>query len=335
MEHVAMLSEYVGVQCACENLGMGRSTYYARKRPRVQREKRHRPTPQRALSKDERERVVTVATSEEYVDKSPAAIVTNQLDKGIYLCSERTLYRLLHANAMARERRSVATHPEYSKPELMATGPCEVWTWDITKLKGPQKGVLYSLYVVLDMFSRYIVGWTLATCENAFTARELIDACCEREGIEDGQLTIHADNGGVMRSNTLAEFLDMLGVRRSHSRAYQSNDNPFIESQFRTMKYSAGYPKRFNSIEHARAFCREFIEEYNNHMYHSGIAMLTPAMVHHGYSKQIIEQRQITLEKAFAMHPERFVNGSPKHANVPAEVWINKPVIDRNVVVNS
>lgn len=282
MEHVALLSEHVGVSCACESLGLGRSTYYARLRPSTSRVDAPRPTPQRALSKDEREGAIEVATSEEYVDKSPGTIVADLMDKDVYICSERTFYRILKALAMVRERRNVASHPAYSKPELMASKPCEVWTWDITKLKGPEKGIVYSLYVLLDMFSRFIVGWLLATHENDGLARVLIDTACKRERIEPGQLTIHADNGGVMRSNTLYELFDKLDVKKSHSRPHVSNDNPYSESQFKTMKYTSGYPKRFPSIEAARTFCREFVEDYNNHMYHSGLAMLTPAMVHHG-----------------------------------------------------
>jgi len=335
MEHVALLSEHVGVSCACESLGLGRSTYYARLRPRTPRNATQRPTPKRALSSAEQERAIAIATSEEYVDKAPATIVASLLDKEEYICSERTLYRILKAQKMVQERRCVANHPAYSKPELMATQPREVWTWDITKLKGPQKGVVYSLYVVLDMYSRFIVGWLLATCEDDELARTLIESTCKREGVERGQLIIHADNGGVMRSNTLYDLFDKLEIGKSHSRPSCSNDNPYSESQFKTMKYTSGYPKRFSSIEHARRFCVEFMDDYNNHMYHSGLAMLTPAMVHHGRAQEIIAQRQDVLTNAFAKHPERFVNGAPKHPQLPTAVYINKPMNEPKAVVNS
>lgn len=335
MEQVTRLSEHVGVRCACESLGLGRSTYYARLRPRTTRVRVQRPTPKRALSPAERERVIAIATSEEYVDKAPAAIVADLLDRAEYLCSERTLYRLLHEQEMVQERRSIARHPVYSKPELMATKPREVWTWDITKLKGPQKGVVYSLYVVLDMYSRYIVGWLLATHENDDLARTLIDTACKREAVGRGQLTIHADNEGVMRSNTLYELFDKLDVRKSHSRPHVSNDNPYSESQFKTMKYASGYPTRFSDIEHARSFCKEFFKDYNYRMYHSGLAMLTPAMVHHGLASEIIAQRQVVLTEAYDRHPERFVNGAPKHPLLPSAVYINRPENEPTGIVNS
>ena len=335
MAHAAQLSEHVGVRCACVSLGLARSTYYARMRPRLPSEAKPRPRPKRALSDEERAQVITLATSDEYVDKSPAAIVTSQMDRNIYVCSARTMYRLLHIWRLLKERRDITSHPAYSKPELVARQPRKVWTWDITKLKGPKKGIVYSLYVVLDMYSRYIVGWLLALREDDELARTLIDAACGHEGIERNQLIIHADNGGVMRSNTLYELFDKLGVQRSHSRPYCSNDNPYSESQFKTMKYAPAYPKRFSSFSHALAYCREFIEDYNNQMYHSGIAMLTPAMVHHGHAQQIIEQRQVVLTNAFSMHPNRFVNGPPKHHQLPDAVWINKPENEPNDVVNS
>lgn len=335
MEHVTQLREHVGVRRACESLDLARSTYYTRLRPRIPTPIKPRPRPVRALSEEQRNEALELLTSEAFVDKAPASIVSSLLDQGRYVCSPRTFYRILALITTAMERRQIKRTTPYSKPELMATKPREVWTWDITKLKGPRKGVVYNLYVVLDMFSRFVVGWLLAQREQDDYARDLIDAACERESIRREQLTIHADNGGVMRSNSVSELFDKLGVTRSHSRPYCSNDNPYSESQFKTLKYSAGYPERFESIEAAHAFIAPLMEEYNYRMYHSGIAMLTPAMVHYGKANLVIEQRQQVLNTAFAKYPERFVKGLPQHQQLPESVWINKPEIEANVVVNS
>lgn len=335
MEHIMDLQRHVGVRRACESMGMPRSSYYARRRPRSPRIPTPRPRPVRALSEAERLEVLAIVTCDAYVDKSPASIVSSLLDAGRYVCSERTIYRILGDEEMVSERRAIVRHPVYSKPELMAQQPREVWTWDITKLKGPRKGLLYSLYVVLDMFSRYVVGWLLADREGDVLAEQLLQEACKREGIPYQQLTIHADNGGVMRSGTVSDLLANLGVAKSHSRPHCSNDNPYSESQFKTMKYSPGFPTRFESNEHARAFCREFFDAYNHNMYHSGIAMLTPATVHQGQAHEVIEGRQNVLSQAFNAHPERFVNGMPAHRLLPREVWINKPLEDPFQVVIS
>lgn len=335
MECITQLSEQVGVSRACKSLDLARSTYYARLRPRPPIPAKPRPRPVRMLSQEEHDEAVALLTSELYVDKAPASIVASLLDLGIYICSVRTFYRILMIILASGERRNMISHPVYSKPELMATKPCEVWTWDITKLKGPRKGILYSLYVILDMFSRFITGWTLAHCEDQEIARELIDTACARQGIGRKQLTIHADNGGVMRSNTLSELFDKLSITRSHSRPHCSNDNPYSESHFKTMKYSPAYPERFGGFDDAHVFCQQFVEEYNYNMFHSGIAMLTPAMVHHGQAAQVIEQRQLVMANAYQRHPERFVKGLPQHQLLPNSVWINKPENDSHMVVNS
>jgi putative transposase len=335
MEHIAHLRQHVSVERACASLGMPTSTYYDRLKPRRPRPVSPRQRPARALSDAERHEVLQIATSERYVDKSPASITSDLLDHGTYMCSPRTLYRILQSEHLQQERRRIARHPVYQKPELMAERPCEVWTWDITKLKGPSKGELYSLYVVLDLFSRFVVGWLLAKREDDALAKDLLHEACLREGILSKQLTIHADNGGVMRSRTVSDLMITLGVNRSHSRPHCSNDNPYSESQFKTMKYTPDFPKRFDGFDHAQEFCRQFFDVYNFSMHHSGIAMLTPAMVHHGQAQEVIAKRQAVLDEAFRTHPERFVNGSPKHQALPSKVWINKPIEEANQVVIS
>lgn len=335
MEHVTLLRKHVGVKRACKELQVARSSYYACLRPPTPTVIRPRPRPARALSVQEQNEALELLTSEQYVDKAPASIVADLLDENRYLCCERTFYRILDRAKMVRERRDIRRHPVYSKPELMATRPNEVWTWDITKLKGPRKGVRYSLYVVIDMFSRYITGWMLASCEDDALAKRLLEQACIDQGITREQLTIHADNGGVMRSNTVSELCVKLGVTRSHSRPHCSNDNPYSESQFKTMKYMPEFPERFDSFDHAHAFCQQFIADYNYRMYHSGIAMLTPAMVHQGLASDIIEQRQRVLTLAYDDHPERFVKGVPKHPSLPDAVWINRPRKDSEVIVIS
>lgn len=335
MEHIAHLRQHVSVERACTSLGIPTSTYYDRLKPRKPRLVSPRQRPARALSDAERREVLQIATSETYVDKSPASIYSDLLDRGRYLCSPRTLYRILQSERLLKERRRIARHPVYQKPELLAERPCEVWTWDITKLKGPRRGELYSLYVVLDIFSRFVVGWLLAEREDDALAKVLLRDACQREGVAREQLTIHADNGGVMRSRTVSDLMITLGVKRSHSRPHCSNDNPYSESQFKTMKYTPDFPTRFDGFDHAQEFCRQFFDTYNYSMHHSGIAMLTPAVVHHGEAHHVIAKRQATLNNAFRAHPERFVNGSPKHQALPGRVWINKPVETANQVVNS
>ena len=263
--------------------------------------------------------------SERFVDVAPAEIVATLLDEGVYHCSERTMYRLLEEAGENRERRNQLVHPKYSKPELLATAPNQVWSWDITKLRGPVTWTYFHLYVILDIFSRYVVGWLIADRESKSLARRMIDETCEKQGIEPGQLTIHSDRGPAMKSKLVAQLLANLGITKSHSRPRVSDDNPFSESQFKTMKYRPDFPDRFESFDDARGFCREFFDWYNRSHRHSGIAMLTPEQLHHGEGPAILAQRQKSLDEAFDAHPERFVKGPPKVPDFPSKVWLNPP----------
>lgn len=271
-----------------------------------------------------------VLNSDEYVDKSPATVAADLLSQGIYICSVRTFYRLLSAEDLVHERREISRHVTYSKPELVATAPRQVFTWDITKLKGPRRGEVYNFYAIEDIYSRYIVGWMISHREKDTLARQLFKLTCEREGITDGQLIVHSDNGSSMRSHAVANLFEQLKIIKSHSRPSCSNDNPFIESFFKTMKYLPDFPDRFDGIEHGREYMNTFVDIYNNQMYHSGIAMLTPATVHFGKHEAVINERQTALDKAFSLHPERFVNGRPRHPQLPKAVYINKPIDESN-----
>jgi putative transposase len=263
--------------------------------------------------------------SERFVDRSPAEVYATLLDENRYLCSVRTMYRILEANQEVRERRDQRRHPAYRKPELLATGPNQVWSWDLTKLRAPEKWTYYYLYVVLDLFSRYVVAWMLAHRESGELATRLFEQAAERHHIVPGQLMVHSDRGSAPTAKTLAQLYADLGVERSLSRPYVSNDNPFSEAQFKTMKYAPGYPERFGGYEHARTWCRHFLPWYNTEHRHSGIAYLTPAMVHYGQADDILATRRRVLEQAQAAHPERFVRGVPSPQPLPAEVWINPP----------
>jgi putative transposase len=256
---------------------------------------------------------------------APAAVHTHLLDRGIYLCSVRTMYRILDAAKEVRERRNQLRHPEYSKPELLATGPNQVWSWDITKLLGPAKGTYFYLYVILDIFSRYAVGWMLAHREGSDLAKQLISETVAKEGIGSYQLTMHSDRGPTMRSLPLSQLLANLTINNSFSRPYTSSDNPFSEAQFRTVKYRPTFPARFSSYEHAHGFCRDLFPWYNFQHYHSGIGYLTPAMLHHGLAHEVLSQRQQVLDDAYRNHPERFVRQPPEVPQAPTAVWINPP----------
>ena len=247
------------------------------------------------------------------------------MDEGEYLCSVRTMYRILDEEKAVRERRNQLVHPNYKKPELLATRPNEVWSWDITKLLGPQKWCYYHLYVILDIYSRYVVGWMLAHREAASLASRLIRETVEKQGVYEDQLTIHSDRGPSMGSQTVAQLLASLGVVKSHSRPHVSNDNPFSESQFKTMKYRPEFPNRFGGYEDALGHCRSFFKWYNDEHYHSGIGLLTPAMLHCGGAEKIIQDRAHVLQCAYEAHPERFVRGCPKPQTLPTAVWINPP----------
>jgi putative transposase len=269
--------------------------------------------------------VLDVLHADRFVDQAPPEIYATLLDEGTYLCSLRTMYRILEARGEVRERRDQLRHPHYTKPELLATAPNQVWSWDITKLLGPAKWTYFYLYVLLDIFSRYVVGWMLAHRESRTLARRLIMETCEKEGIVPGQLTLHADRGTSMTSKPVAHLLADLGVTKTHSRPHVSNDNPFSESQFKTLKYQPGFPDRFLSYEHGHGHCGEFFPWYNYEHHHAGLAYLTPAAVHHGRVGEILAVRQAALDAAFAAHPERFVKRPPQTPRPPEAVWINPP----------
>jgi putative transposase len=259
------------------------------------------------------------------MDKAPQEVYATLLDEGTYLCSVRTMYRILDDDKAVRERRNQIRHPNYKKPELLATGPNEVWSWDITKLLGPQKWSYYHLYAILDIYSRYVVGWMLAHREAASLASRLIRQTLNDQGVSENQLTIHSDRGPSMASQSVAQLLASLGVVKSHSRPHVSNDNPFSESQFKTMKYRPEFPGRFGGYEDALSFCRSFFQWYNDEHYHSGIGLLTPAMLHYGRATDVLDARQKVLQSAYAKQPGRFVRGLPKPQSPPAAVWINPP----------
>ena len=323
---VEELTPLVGTRPACRALGAAAATIYRRRRPPEPRPRRLRAAPARALSEHEREAVLAELHSERFLDSSPAQVWATLLDEGRYLASERTMYRLLAArHGRVRERRDQLTHPAYARPELLAERPNEVWSWDISKLKGPATWTSFHLYVILDVFSRYCVGWTVQRRENAELAKALIGQAAEQQQIEPGQLTVHADRGSAMRSKPVAFLLADLGVLKTHSRPYTSTDNPYSEAQFKTLKYRPQFPHRFDSIEHARAFCRTFFDWYNHSHRHSGIGLMTPAAVHHGQAKELHAERQRVLTAAYAVTPERFVRRPPTPPELPTAAWINKP----------
>ena len=326
MEAAEKFSGELGTAPACRVFGVPRASLYRHRRreatPAVE------PTPagsHRALSGVERQEVLDVLHSERFVDQAPAQVAAALLDEERYLCSVRTMYRILDANQEVRERRNQRRHPVYEKPELLATGPNQVWSWDITKLKGPRKWTYYYLYVILDIFSRQAVGWMVADCESSGLAKKLIRESCDKHRIEQDQLTLHADRGSSMKSKVVALLLSDLGVTKTHSRPHVSDDNPFSEAQFKTLKYRPDFPERFGCIQDAKAFCRDFFGWYNNVHYHSGLNWLTPAMVHDGRTGPVVQRRQRALDRARREQPERFVGAPRTILGPPAKVWINPP----------
>ena len=263
--------------------------------------------------------------SERFVDCSPAQVWASLLDEGRYLCSERTMYRILAEHDQVRERRKQLTHPTYTKPELLAEQPNELWSWDITKLLGPKKWTYFYLYVIMDVFSRYVVGWTAQRRELGAIAQQMISQALKQQGIAREQLTIRADRGSSMRSKPVAYLLADLGVTKTHTRPYTSTDNPYSEAQFKTLKYRPDFPDRFGSLEDARTFCRSFFNWYNCVHRHSGIGLTTPETVHYGRAEAVRRQRAKVLEAAYAAHPERFVRGTPRPPELPTAAWINQP----------
>lgn len=321
------LSSSLGTASASRQLGVPRSSYYRSKRStsRQTRAKPLRTKPTRALREAERSAVRLLLNSDRFCDQSPRQVYARLLDEGRYVCHWRTMYRILGEHDEVRERRNQLRRPRYKKPELLARGPNELWSWDITKLRGPQTWSYYYLYVILDVYSRYVVGWMIAHREQAMLAKELIETTCERQGIARDGLIIDSDRGPSMTSKTVARLLADLGVEKSHSRPHVSNDNPYSEAQFKTMKYRGDYPDRFGSIEHARQWARPFFRWYNYEHYPRGLGLLTPAMVHYGEAERVRRQREQVLSAAYAQHPERFVRGLPSVPEVPDAVWINAP----------
>ena len=281
--------------------------------------------PNRALTLQEKEQVLDLLHSQRFADLAVPQVWATLLDEGTYLCSISTMYRLLHAHREVRERRNQLTHPHYARPELLATAPNQLWSWDITKLLGQHKWTYYYLYVLLDVYSRYVVGWTVAYRESTDIAKELIQHSCRKQNIAPGQLTVHADRGSAMTSKGVAFLLSDLGVTKTHSRPHVSNDNPYSEAHFKTLKYRPGFPQRFQDMIDARCFCQEFFPWYNQQHRHSGLALLTPEVVHYGQAQQVLEARQQVLTRAYQQHPERFVRQQPVVQPVPEAVWINPP----------
>jgi putative transposase len=328
---ITTLAPVVGTGAACKALGWPRSSWYrmTRRTPPPLRSPRPRPAPRpqpRALQPAEQQQVLDTMHEQRFWDQAPASVYATLLDEGVYLASIATMYRLLRAAGETGDRRRHATHPPRVKPELVADGPNQVYSWDITKLHGPAKWTYYYLYVILDVFSRYVVGWMVAAAEAASLAERLLDDTIAAQGVEPSQLSVHADRGTSMTSKPVAMLLADLGVTKSHSRPHVPDDNPYSESQFKTLKHHPAFPDRFGSIHDARAFCQGFFRWYNDQHYHSGIALLTPADVHYGRAEQIISARGAVLEHAYATHPERFVRKPPTPPRLPEQVWINKPL---------
>jgi putative transposase len=323
MTTVLELAPRFGVQPLCHALGVARATVYRRLSPPPTRALRQASP--RALSAAENAAVLALLHRPEFVDQAPQAVFATLLDQKRYLCSTRTMYRILARKAEVRERRDQLTHPAYAKPELLADGPNQVWSWDITKLLGPKKWTYFYLYIILDIFSRYVTGWMVADRESATLATHLFDETCAKQRIQPGTLTVHADRGSSMRSKPVAFLLADLGVTKTHSRPHVSDDNPFSEAHFKTLKYRPSFPARFGSLEDARAHCAAFVEWYNNQHHHSGIALMTPAVVHHGLADDVQSDRRATLSAAYHAHPERFVHGRPEPPSLADHVWINPP----------
>src|SRR5271169_239665 len=325
MKTIEELVPQGSMAAACRSVGVPRATLYRRRQPKPSAiTNMPRPRPPRTLS-EERGHVIDVLHSDLFADKAPAEVYATLLDQGRYLCSIRTMYRVLDSRKEVRERRDQLRHPTYHKPQLVATAPNQVWSWDITKLLGPAKWTYFHLYVILDIFSRYVVGWMLAGRESEHLAERLIRETVVKQGIVRDQLTIHSDRGPSMRSQTVAQLMATLGITKSHSRPHVSDDNPFSESQFKTLKYRPEFPGRFASIEDGKDFCAKFFHWQNHEHHHWGLGLLTPATVHHGQADAAIAARQAVLTAAYAAHPERFVCRPPRPLALPSEVWINPP----------
>lgn len=323
------LASTIGVKAACEVLNVPRSRVYRARQP--QAAPVPRPTPAHALSLEEQIQVRDTLNSERFMDQAPRQVYATLLDEGDYLCHWRTMYRILHAHHEVHERRLIRRHPTYHKPELLAERPNEVWSWDITHLRGPVKWSGYKLYTVLDIFSRYVVGWMVAEIESSDLAKQLIAATTRKQGIQPDQLILHADNGSPMKGQPLSQLLLDLGITPSHSRPHTSDDNPFSEAHFKTMKYRPDYPDRFASLDDARTWARSFFAWYNHEHYHSGLNLMTPASVHFGEAIAVQQHRQSVMSAVFEACPERFRGGMPSVKGAPTAVYINPPKSPENL----
>ena len=333
-DHFDDLAKVTCTRHAAGLLGRPRATHYRQpKGPRLG-PPAPRPTPVNALTETERQRVLDVLRSPEFCDLAPAQVWARLLDDGIWLCSISTMYRLLAIAGENRERRRQRTHPAKKKPELIATAPNQVWSWDITNLRGPTRGVHYELFVIIDIYSRYVIAWTVAAAETGELAKEFIDTAITTQGVAHGQLTLHADRGTSMTSKPVAQLLVDLGVARSHSRPHVSNDNPYSEAGFKTLKYCPAFPGSFGSIHDARQFCETFFAYYNHEHRHSGIGLHTPASVHYGTATEIRAQRAVTLNAAYAANPDRFRSRRPTPPQLPITAWINDPSREAKIQSN-
>jgi putative transposase len=318
------VSATIGVAPVLAALGVSRATFYRHRQPRLPR-MRVKRKPQRTLSEPERTRVLSVLHSERFVDRAPIQVFASLLDEGVYHCSWRTMYRILAEHCEVRERRDQCRHPHYRKPELVATRPNQVWSWDITKLRTFEKWIYLYLYVLLDLFSRYVVGWLLATVATAELGGRLIAESMAKQGVGPGEVTVHNDRGSQMTARTFSQLMVRLGVVPSYSRPHVPDDNPYSESHFKTLKYYPGFPALFTGVDDGIRHCRPFFCWYNNEHAHSGLGLLTPAVVHYGRTEEALRARGNVLREAWRMHPERFVNGPPRLPRPPSEVWLNKP----------
>jgi putative transposase len=322
----------IAVDALCYALEVSRATYYRhlyrKKIPAVS----HYKPPKNALSGDERQQVLDIMHSEPFVDKTPYDVFNTLIDKGEYYCSPRTMYRILESQGESQDRRNQRNHRDAVKPELMATGANQVWSWDITKLRSDKKWTYFYLYVIIDIYSRYVVGWLIADCESKELAGQLIQKSTLKQGIQPHTLTLHSDNGPSMTSHTVSQLLDNLGITKTHNRPYTSDDNSFSESQFKTLKYCPEFPGTFLDIDSAEAFSRKFFRWYNAEHYHSGISWLTPASVHYGHGENILEKRYQAMLQAYEKNTIRFNNKMPKRMTLAPAVYINPPQV---VKINS
>lgn len=325
ISHVGELIPLITVQAACEALVIPRCVFYRAKSTRVQHVAQEKSLPARALQPAERQSVLDILNCARFQDQAPREVYATLLDEQTYLCHWRTMYRILAENHQICERRNQLRRPVYTKPELLATGPNQVWSWDITALRGPDKWTAFYLYDLMDVYSRYAVGWLIATTQSAALAEQLIAQSYAKYNILPGQLTIHSDNGAPMRAKTISQLMADLAVTESHSRPHVSDDNPFSESKFKTMKYRPDYPDRFAGLRDAHTWARPFYNWYNYDHHHSGLGLLTPATVHFGHAPEMLAIRQRALDVAFAAHPDRFVHGTPSPQPLPQAVWINPP----------